>query len=126
MDFWLIFFIFTTLIGFGAAGFLLHLLRKMDFERTRMEDFLIELSQVIADFKLKIDSLFKVSIHYYDETIYDFVESTKNVKLEIDKVLNEYDDLKEFIIPEAPPEEPTEVDVLGVVKGAIPNPLSRK
>jgi len=122
MDFWHFFFIFTTLVSTGAAGICFVLLRRMDSDRARMENFVIRIGQTISDFKLKIDSLFQMSIHYYDETIYDFVENTKNVKKDIDEVLNEYEDLREFIVTEPTPEEKQaqeQYEVLGVVRPPI-------
>jgi len=122
MDSWHIILLITTIIGFSAGGVCLHLLRKMDFERIRMEDYLVAIGQVMSNFYSKIDSLFSQSIHYYDETIYQFVQSTKEVKIEIDKTLDEYEDLREFIVPVLSPEEKQQqqqVEVLGVVKPAI-------
>jgi type I site-specific restriction endonuclease len=119
MDNLAIFFLITTLIGGGVAGFCLYLLKKMDIQRIRMENYLVDISIVMSDYWEKIDALFSQSIHYYDETIYQFVESTKDVKNAIDKTLDEYDDLREFIVPiktEKEKQDEQEKELIGVVK----------
>lgn len=102
---------------------LLYLLRKMDIERVRMEEYVITIGQVMSEFYSKINEIFSQSIHYYDETIYQFVQDVKDVKEEIDGVLADYDDLKEFIVPVPTAEERVEQEqkeVLGIVKKGYP------
>lgn len=120
MDFWHFFLLITTILGVGTAIVLIFILRKMDAERMRMEDYLVEISQVMSDYYGKISAMFSQSIHYYDETIYHFVESTKEVKETIDSTLDEYEDLREYIVPVQTPEEinkdQQQKELLGVVR----------
>jgi len=119
MDFWTVILLLLTLGSLGAAGFMFYLLRRADLEKARLEDFVIRIGQSVSDFRLRIDSLFEQSIHYYDETIYAFVDETKKVKQEIDAVLGEYDDLREYIIPELTKEEKQEQqekELIGIVR----------
>lgn len=119
MDFWHVFLLITTCASLITAGICLYLLRKMDLEKARMENYLISISLVMSDYWNKIEALFEQSIHYYDETIFQFIESTKEVKLEIDKTLDQYEDLREYIVPIQTPEEKRanqEQELLGVVK----------
>lgn len=61
-----------------------------------------------------IDGLFEMEIHYYDEIVHEFVERTKTLKAEIDKILEENGDLADYIYPDELKEQPKEV--LGVIK----------
>jgi len=122
MDFWHFLLLFLT-ITFGTGFTIcLLLLRRMVFQQVRMENYLITIGQTMSDFYLKIDDLFSQSLHYYDETIYQFIEGIKAVKLEIDSTLDEYDDLREYIVPIPSSEEKfqnEEKEVLGVVRPPI-------
>lgn len=120
MDFLHWIFLITSVLGIGFSLIAWLLLQKMDAERRRMEDYLVAIGYVMADYYQKIGSLFQQSIHYYDDTIYQFVESTKGVKQEIDDLLDEYEDLREFIVPVQSPEEMAkeqeQKEFLGVVR----------
>jgi hypothetical protein len=123
MNLWTIIFLITTILGFIGLGICLKLLQRMYFEQIRMENYLIKVGTVMSDFYQRIDKLFSQSIHYYDDTIYEFIDNTKNVKKDIDDIFDEYDDLREYIVPELSPEEKVQqqqVEILGLIKPSIP------
>jgi len=119
MDFWHITLLTITIVSLGAAVFLFILLRRMDAERNRLESYLIDINEAIGLFRGKIDALFSMNIHYYDEVVYQFIEDTKEVKAEIDKVMLEYEDMAPYIFPEPLPPEEQEKELLGVMRAPI-------
>lgn len=84
-------------------------LRRSDAKNVRYESYLLELNELVNEYKKLIDGLFEMNIHYYDEVVHEFVEKTKELKEEIDKILAENGDLADYIYPEElKPEEPKE------------------
>lgn len=99
----------------GAIGWLVAWRANKVIER--MEDSFIDWNDAVGNFKMKIDALFDMNIHYYDETIFQFVEDVKELKNEMDKILTEYEDLEQYIYPENEKSEDAEQrELLGVVK----------
>ena len=90
-----------------------------------MESYLLDINEAIGSFRSKIDALFGMNIHYYDETVYQFIEDTKEVKHTIDKVMEEYEDLAPYIFPEPLPPEDQEKEILGVMRRPI-YPITQK
>jgi hypothetical protein len=102
-------------ISVAANVMLFILLRRSDSKNVRYEEYLLELNELVSNYKNLIDGLFEMNIHYYDEVVHEFVEKTKELKGEIDKVLEENGDLADYIYPEAlKPEEPKAL--IGVAK----------
>jgi cbb3-type cytochrome oxidase subunit 3 len=102
-------------ISLIVIGVLFILLRRSDAKNVRYEAYLLELNEIIYNYKRLIDGLFEMNIHYYDEVVHEFVEKTKELKNEIDTILQENGDLADYIYPdELKPEEPKEV--IGVFK----------
>ena len=115
-------FLVLAVLSSGGLGFCLYLLWRIDYERVRMESYLVSMSGTLTDFFLKIDSMFSQSIHYYDETIYAFIQDLKSLKNEMDDVLDEYDELREYIIKAPTDEEKADQqqkEILGVVRPDI-------
>ena len=106
---------FLLLLSVGAGVVLFIALRKADAKNMRYEEYLLELNEVVFNYKKLIDGLFEMNIHYYDEVVHEFVEKTKELKDEIDKILTENADLADYIYPE---EEKTEEpkELLGIVR----------
>jgi len=112
-----LFLLLICLLFSGTIIFLWILLRRSDDHNIILENFLIDLNTIIAEYKNKIDSLFEMNIHYYDETIFNFVEDTKQLREQINEILKKYEDLSEYIYPEQLKNadyEPKEL--LGIVK----------
>ena len=92
------------------------LFHKLNQKINKLENYTLDLNTIISDYYQKIKSLFDMSIHYYDETIFEFIESTKELKNNIDDCLSN-NDMQEAIIEITEEEQPKEV--LGVVKHGI-------
>jgi cell division protein FtsL len=109
--------IIIILAAAGGAGW--YMAYKAQQEMTQLEGHIISIHNIITDYKIKVGQLFALNIHYYDDTIFQFIEDTKAVKAEIDNQMSEYDELKQYIYDEEPPKEDEEKAFLGVVKGAL-------
>ena len=125
MDFWHVFLLLMVIVSSGVAIVLFILLRRMDAARALMESYLLDINEAIGTFRSRIDALFGMNIHYYDETVYQFIEDTKEVKGTIDKVMEEYEDLAPYIFPEPLPPEEQEKEILGVMRRPI-YPITQK
>ncbi len=107
----------TCILFSGTIIFLWVLLKRSDDHNIILENFLIDLNIIVSEYKNKIDSLFEMNIHYYDETIFNFVEDTKQLRTQINEILKKYEDLSEYIYPEQLKNTDYEQkELLGIVK----------
>jgi len=110
---WLV--IAFLIILLGIATFLLY---KMSQQQDVLQDDLLESYHLMWDFHQQINSLFEQNIHYYDDTIFQFVENTKAVRNGIEELVKKHSELQ--IIPdEKPAEQPQEI--LGISRPLIYN-----
>jgi hypothetical protein len=78
---WIVIAILASILG--VAIFLLY---KMNQQQDILQDDLLESYHLMWDFHQMINKLFEQNIHYYDDTIFQFIESTKAVRNGIEEL----------------------------------------
>jgi len=102
----------------SISGVAIWLLYKMSQQQDNFQDDLLECYHLMYDYLQQINKLFEMNIHYYDDTIFQFIESTKTVRNEIEDIIKKHDELQ--IIPdELPTEQPQEL--IGISRPLIYN-----
>lgn len=102
----------------SALGVAIFLLYKMSQQQDGFQDDLLECYHLMWDYHTQINKLFEMNIHYYDDTIFQFIESTKAVRVRIEEIIKKHEELQ--IIPdELPAEQPQEL--LGISRPLIYN-----
>ena len=104
----------------AISGSLFYLLYRMSQQQDDLQDGLLECYHLIYDYQQVINKLFEMNIHYYDDTIFQFIERTKAVRDEIEKILKKYEELKPQILPDEPPAEQQQ-ELLGISRPLIYN-----
>jgi len=97
--------------------FLVFLCYRLHSLSKKYEDYYKNVYTIFSEYKKLLDSLFELNIMYYDDTIYEFIQKTKEYREQVKEVMEEFIELQEFLDhepEETPKEQPKEV--LGVVK----------
>jgi len=104
-------------ITLPASIFLTIMLIRLNRFQNQFESFYVDLYAIIVDYHKFMENLFKLSVHYYDDTIHEFLEKTKILRSDVEEFLNNYAELRDYVIPEEPVEEPKEI--IGLVRPDI-------
>lgn len=104
----ILFLIIIIVLLFGALGLCIFLLYRLNKLSNRYEQYFLDLNETISSYRKFLDDLMGMNILYYDETIYELVEKTKQLKLEVTEILENFEDLTEYIYPEKTEEEKKE------------------
>ena len=98
-----------------STGFFIYVYLKSDKPKKELEDHIVETYVVINEFKSRIESIFGMNIHFYDDTVFEFVEELKKLNLSLEELIKKHEQELEFTpIEEEPIEQPKEV--LGVFR----------
>ena len=102
---------FFVILSIGL-GYLIYL---MNAKIARYESYILDMHGSLAIFTKNIENLFKNNLMYYDDTIFEFIDSTKHIRDELSEKMEEFEDIKYLAVqPPEPEEEPREI--LGVVR----------
>jgi hypothetical protein len=108
----------AIIVLISAAGLLALLLYRLNQQYDELQDDLYNCYLTLYDYQQKINGLFEMNIHYYDETIFQFIESTKEMRAEIEGLIKNHPELQ-ILADQAPAEQPQEI--LGVSRPLIYN-----
>jgi hypothetical protein len=103
-----------------ALGVAIWLLYKMSQQQDELQDDLVECYHLMYDYQQVINKLFEMNIHYYDDTIFQFIERTKAVRDDIEKILKKHEELELQVLPDEPPTEQPQ-ELLGISRPLIYN-----
>ena len=117
MDFLTILLISLLATSVIANAVLAIMLLRLNQHQGAFESYVLDLYGIVNDYKQFVEELFRLSIHYYDDTIHEFMEKTKILKADLDDFMEQYSDLTPYVVPETKVEEPQEV--LGLVRPDI-------
>ena len=89
---------------------------------SQYENFILDFAERINDFNAFLNSILKMNILYFDETIFELVEKVKMVKKDLADLINSNEILFDKIdmnVEEEKLDQSDEQEVLGVVKPVI-------